>query len=118
MSLSAYRRVLAQSPFGYKPQVFEDKDLCTRGILMLVPEPEKVPLKRTDMEATQGNQARLALKDTNDRLPGDCTEGRCLNQGLCGLDDLDPVLEGWVSREGDQVLVNAHKGKELLWDKF
>ena len=62
------------------------------------------------MEATERNQARLALKDPDDRLPGDCTEGGSLDKGLCCLDDLDPFLEGLVSSEGDQVAVNAHKG--------
>ena len=70
------------------------------------------------MAATEGNQTRLALKDPDDRLPSDRREGGCLDERLRRSDDLDPVLEGWVSSEGDQVVGSAHKGKNLLWDEL
>ena len=70
------------------------------------------------METTKGNQARLALENSNDRLSGDCREGGSLDPGLRCSDDLNPVLEGWMCREGDQVVVNAHKGENLLGDKL
>ena len=41
-----------------------------------------------------------------------------MDERLCCSDDLDPILKGQVSSEGGQVLVNAHKGKNLLWDEL
>ena len=44
----------------------------------------------------------------------DCqvTAGR-EDEGLHSSDDLDPILKCKVSREGNQVAVNANKGKNL-----
>ena len=69
------------------------------------------------MEATKRNQERLALEDPDDGRPGDGRERGCLDKRLCCSNDLDPVLEGRVSSKGDQVVVNANKGKDLLWDE-
>ena len=32
--------------------------------------------------------------------------------------DLDPILKGEMGGEGNQIIVNAYKGKHLLWDEL
>ena len=41
-----------------------------------------------------------------------------MGERLGHLDDLDPILEGRRGSEGNQVIVNAHKGKHQLWDEL
>ena len=93
-------------------------DTCTLRILELVPELSEVPLEGVDTEVAKGDQARLTLQNPNDQLPGDSWEGGGLDKRLSRSDDLDPVLEGWMNGEGNEVVLNAHKGKNLLRDKF
>ena len=40
----------------------------------------EIPLTRVDVEVTEGNQVRLALKYPDDRLPSDHKEGGCLDE--------------------------------------
>ena len=68
------------------------------------------------MEATERNQT--ALKDPDDGLPSNRRKGGCLDERMCCSNDFDPVLKSRVSSEGDQVTMNANKGKDLLWDEL
>ena len=70
------------------------------------------------IEATQRNQLGLALKDPNDGLLSDSGRGGCLDERLRSSDNFDPIFESRVSSEGDQVVVNSHKGKGMLWNKL
>ena len=107
-----------QPPSGCSSCILECRNLCALRIPELVPKPREIPLKRTDVEAKERNQVGLDLKNSNDKLPSDSRKGGCLDEGLHSSDDFDPTLESRVSSEGNQVIVNAHKGKNLLWDKL
>ena len=87
--------------------VLEHRDLCALRTLELDPILREIPLKKRNVETTERHQVGLALEDTDDSLPSDSWEGRCLDEGLHISDD--PILESGMSSEGNQVLVNSHK---------
>ena len=103
---------------GCSSHLLGHRDLCALRILDLIPIPREIPLKRMDVDGTKRNQAGFALEDPDDGLPSDSRKGGCLDEGLCSSDDLDQILESGMSSEGNQVIVNAHKGKNLLWDEL
>ena len=65
-----------------------------------------------DAEVTERNLVGLALKNPDDQQPNDSMKRGCLDEGLPSVEDLDPILESRMSREGNQV--NAHKGKKTV----
>ena len=70
------------------------------------------------MEVTQWDQTGLALEDPDSRLPLDSREGGCLGERMGCSDDLDPILKSRMGSEGNQIIVNACKGKNLICVSF
>ena len=107
-----------QHPPGSWPPVLKYKDLNALRIPELVLKPRDIPIKRMEMEETNGNQAGLALKSPDDRLPIDSRKRGFLDERLRCSEDLDQILECEESREGNRVVANAHKGENLWQDEF